>query len=445
MKNIAVSSPEWITRGAVYQINPRTFSKDGTINVITKELDFLKQTGFDIVYLCPIFSEDDSTDKNNWSERQLKSETENPKNPYRMNDYFFIDSEYGTMDDLKELVCEAHKRNMKVLLDLVYAHIGRNADIIKRHREFVQQTPDGKIINTQWNFPALDFKCGGLREYLYCNMIYYISVIDVDGFRCDVGDFVPDDFWYEAHKRMKTIKPDSILINEGTKYEKLMSSFDVSYCFDWHEKLYKVYCENESAAIVAETDTVQKEYHKLPYGGKILRDMDNHDTVTDWPKRVEIGAGSDGMEQILVLNYIIDGVPMVYAGNEIACSANLSMFANRFHPGKYQTTDRSKKNTPEAIRRTEIIKKLNEFKKQSDILMYGETEWIKNSNPEYTVTFKRKYNGKTIMFAGNTAKEGSTADAEQIPQNAKVLFSNNAAINDGKIDFGRMGYIVVEF
>ncbi len=53
MKNIAIQAPGWLSRNAVYQINPRTFSKEGTIEAIEKELPFIKELGFNIVYLCP--------------------------------------------------------------------------------------------------------------------------------------------------------------------------------------------------------------------------------------------------------------------------------------------------------------------------------------------------------------------------------------------------------
>ena len=86
MKNNAICPPEWLNKNAVYQINPRTFSEEGTINAITKELSFLKELGFNIMYLCPIFEEDSSNDINNWSMRQIASKTGNPKNMYRMND-----------------------------------------------------------------------------------------------------------------------------------------------------------------------------------------------------------------------------------------------------------------------------------------------------------------------------------------------------------------------
>ena len=118
MKFKAICPPEWLSKNAVYQINPRTFSKEGTIDAITAELPFIKSLGFNIVYLCPIFEMDASANLENFSKRQLASETGNPKNMYRMNDYFSIDEEYGTMDDLRKMVEMAHSLDMKVLFDL---------------------------------------------------------------------------------------------------------------------------------------------------------------------------------------------------------------------------------------------------------------------------------------------------------------------------------------
>lgn len=161
MKYKAICPPEWLSRSAVYQINARTFSQEGTIKAVTNELPKLKDLGFRVMYLCPIFEEDDSENREFWSTRQKKSETNNPKNPYRMNNYFRIDSEYGTENDLREFIEEAHRLGMRVLLDLVYLHIGPNAPILKRHPEFARQDRDGNIICTEWNFPYLDYTSDG--------------------------------------------------------------------------------------------------------------------------------------------------------------------------------------------------------------------------------------------------------------------------------------------
>lgn len=443
MKSIAIQAPEWLSKNAVYQINPRTFSKEGTISAITKELPFLKGLGFNIVYLCPIFEEDANEDSKYHSPRQLASKTGNPKNPYRMNDYFNIDEEYGTMDDLKELIEKAHELDMKVLLDLVYTHIGPNAPIIRKHPEFVKQNPDGSFKLTHWNFADLDFKNDGLREYLYCNMVYYIGVLDADGFRLDVGDSIPIDFWKEARRRIQTIKEDAVLINEGSDYEKMTIAFDSTYCYEWHNALREVYCGQESAIKIK--NIYESDAALLPDGSTLLRDIDNHDTVTDWNGRTETVAGHNGMEQIEVLNYLIDGIPMVYSGNEIACSANLSMFANRFYMGSYEVTDRENKNSEAGIRRQEIIKKLNALKSESDLLRFGKTVWLDTACPDSMIVFKRVLNQKEMLFVGNTKNEAVTLEIHESLNNKKCILCNGEhKIKDNIMHLNPYEYAVFE-
>ena len=443
MKYKAVCPPEWLSRSAVYQINPRTFSADGTIRAVTNELPKLKELGFRVMYLCPIFEEDDSENRDFWSTRQKKSETNNPKNPYRMNNYFKIDSEYGTEDDLREFIEEAHRLGMRVLLDLVYLHIGPNAPILKRHPEFARQDRDGNIICTEWNFPYLDYTSDGLREYLMCNMIYYLGEMDADGFRCDVGDGVPTDFWVEARRRMKAVKPDSVLINEGSKWNNLLKGFDSSYCFDWHVNLYKAFSGEISAAECR--SFLERLANEIPSGAKLIFDIDNHDTVTDWPKRTEKVAGHNGMEQIEVINYLLDGIPMVYCGNELADEAYHSLFANRFHMGRFETTDRRGLETLDySLRRQEIMKGLNALKLESDILCYGSTVWVDNSAPEKLLSFSREYNGKKITFIGNISREKAASEFNA-EFGGRVLFSNGAEkISDGTIELEPRGYVVLE-
>ena len=443
MKYKAVCPPEWLSRSAVYQINPRTFSADGTIRAVTNELPKLKELGFRVMYLCPIFEEDDSENRDFWSTRQKKSETNNPKNPYRMNNYFKIDSEYGTEDDLREFIEEAHRLGMRVLLDLVYLHIGPNAPILKRHPEFARQDRDGNIICTEWNFPYLDYTSDGLREYLMCNMIYYLGEMDADGFRCDVGDGVPTDFWVEARRRMKAVKPDSVLINEGSNWNNLLKGFDSSYCFDWHVNLYKAFSGEISAAECRAF--LEKLANEIPSGAKLIFDIDNHDTVTDWPKRTEKVAGHNGMEQIEVINYLLDGIPMVYCGNELADEAYHSLFANRFHMGRFETTDRRGLETLDySLRRQEIMKGLNTLKLESDILCYGSTVWVDNSAPEKLLSFSREYNGKKITFIGNISREKAASEFNA-EFGGRVLFSNGAEkISDGTIELEPRGYVVLE-
>ena len=394
--------PDWIIKnGAVYQINPRTFSAEGTIRAVTRELPFLAGLGFGTMYLCPIFREDDS--KENLSARQIASGTGNPKNPYRISDYFEIDEEYGTMDDLREFTAECHNLGMKVMLDLVFLHVGPNAPIIAEHPEFAQHNKDGSIKYTQWNFPYLNYEYEGLREYLYANMVYYVSAIGVDGFRCDVGDGIPADFWAEGRRRIRLFKPDAILLNEGSKTELLGVCFDAMYSFGWHEALHSIVMGKADVTLLREKWELLNA--KMPAYGAAMRDIDNHDTVTDWGQRIETAAGHDGMELIEILTYTIDGIPMVYCGNELADAKRISMFANRFYMGGFEATDRGDKTSIHSIRRQEIIKKLNNLRKTSQTLAVGKTEWIDTERPEAVVAFNRILNDDIITVIGNLSRE----------------------------------------
>lgn len=428
------NSPEWFGKYAVYQINPRTFSKDGTIGAVTRELPALQKMGFKIMYLCPVFKEDDNEDQNFWSPRQRASETGNPKNPYKMNDYFAIDDEYGTMADLAAFVARGHELGMKVILDLVYLHMGSDAGILKVHPEFAVREPDGSIRLNQWNFALLNYESEGLREYLFCNMAYYVGVMDVDGFRCDVGDGVPLDFWREGMRRIRAIKPDAIMINEGIQPTAL-SVFDANYGFYWHEGLYKFLAKETPASELISASKTWRE--KTPDGKFLMRDLENHDTVTDWPYRVEEKLGHDAMEAVLALNYTIDGVPMVYAGNELGDTAHLSMFANRFHPGVFETTDRGGSG-PAVERRKQVVTRLNDFKANIPAFSRGSTEWYA-AESESVMAFKRVTDEETIGFAGNFSDEPTEVCVDAV---GEVLLSNGAEVCGDTVKLGAYGYVI---
>ena len=439
----ALPAPEWLTAGAVYQINPRTFSAEGTLAAVTRELPFLADLGFGTIYLCPIFEEDASENRDNWSKRQKASETQNPKNPYRMNDYFRIDTEYGTMDDLAECIRECHRLGMRVLLDLVYLHIGPNAAILQAHPEFAKQNPDGSFLCGSWNFPLLNFNHPGLREYLWSNMIYYIAVLDADGFRCDVGDGVPADFWAEGRRRICAVKPDAVLINEGSRGESLTTAFHGIYGFSWHSCIYEILTGQKPASALSEN--WQSTNTAYPPGALILRDMDNHDTVTDWPQRTECLAGHTGMDLIQALNFCIDGIPMVYCGNELCDTTTLSMFANRFYPGRFHPTPREElKHTPQSLRRQNLIRTLNTARKTDFLLRNGAVFWLEQDQPDTVIAFVRSDGRRKLWFLGNCS--GTAADVcldSPLPEEAAVLLNSGAKqISPCRFTLAPFGFIV---
>lgn len=80
----------------IYQLSLRTITPEGTLQAAIKMLPHIASLGFDIVYLTACFATDNDMDVSTWSNRQRNSGCGNPKNPYKMADYFHVDEEYGT-------------------------------------------------------------------------------------------------------------------------------------------------------------------------------------------------------------------------------------------------------------------------------------------------------------------------------------------------------------
>ena len=225
-------TPEYLKSAVVYQIVLRNFTRDGTFKAATAMLEHVRSAGVDVVYLCPFVEMDRDMDKSGWSMRQKKSGFVTPKNPYRISNYDKIDPEYGDDADFKAFNDKAHALGMKVYMDLVYLHCGPNNVMKDMFPDAFQKNADGSVRTTKWHFPYVNFASKGVRKYLIDSMLHWIS-LGCDGFRCDVGDAVPINFWVEAVSTCQKVKPDLVMINEGTNPEWLKKAFDACYAWPW--------------------------------------------------------------------------------------------------------------------------------------------------------------------------------------------------------------------
>ena len=217
---------------SIYQLSLRVFTPEGALRAAEKMLPMLADLGPKYIQLVALTKADDNEDRTYWSNRQIASGTNNPKNSYRMKDYFHVDEEYGTDEDFRDFVKAAHKLGLKIILDLVYLHCGPEAVFMREHPDFIQRDADGKIkLTGDWAFPRFDYSNDEVREYLWSNMVYWVREFDVDGFRCDVGDAVPLDFWREGVRRAREVKNDLVMINEG-KDVSYLDVFDINYFYD---------------------------------------------------------------------------------------------------------------------------------------------------------------------------------------------------------------------
>ena len=143
------------------------------------------------------------------------------------------------------------------------------------------------------------------------------------------------------------------------------------------------------------------------------------------------------MDAILVLNYTVDGIPMVYCGNELSDKAKLSMFANRFHMGNFEVTDRSTVSE-ESEKRKLLVKKLNTLKAENEILQNGSTVWLETDS-DSILAFERVLDGKKLTYVGNFADEKAETD---LTVNGDILLSAGICIENDKLTLSKYGYVV---
>ncbi len=151
----ARTGPAWLRDGVMYEIFPRDFSTAGNLNGITARLDELKDLGVTILWIMPIHPIGEKFRKGEYG------------SPYSIKDYYAVDPHYGTLDDYKRLITEAHKRNLKVIMDLVANHTAWDS-VMMQHPEFYKQDAQGNVTPPvpEWTDVAgLNYNNPKLREY----------------------------------------------------------------------------------------------------------------------------------------------------------------------------------------------------------------------------------------------------------------------------------------
>ena len=391
----ARKTPKWFTKGVMYQIQVRAFTEEGTLKAAERKLPYLKDLGVTIVYLVPVMKMDTSTDKAYWSPRQVKCGS--AKNQYRIADYFHVDEEFGTDQDLKDFCVAAHKLGMKVLFDLVYLHCGPTAPFLKEHPDFTWWNEDGTVKKGPWRFPKLNFANPGLRRYFDGNVRYLLTEYGADGFRCDVGDGIPLDFWCDLHDTMDAVTAgDAVLLCEGYTVCNQYKGFDADY--GWFPGL--------DAKAVRQAWVARER--ECPRGAKFVNHYENHDIGAFERPRRESAWGHAQVDQVLVWMFTVDGVPMLFTGNELAdADERQSMFGKT--PMDWSQLEREPGKSRHAF-----VKRLAELRRTHPALTAvngeGGLTWLDTTNPEKVTAFVRHDKDESLLVVQNWSKEDVSCD-----------------------------------
>jgi len=309
----ARESLDWVRNGVIYEIYTRAFSPTGNFTGIEERLPELKKLGVTILWIMPIHPVGVLHRKGTLG------------SPYSVRDYYGINPEFGTLADFKRLVARAHELGFHLLIDLVANHTSWDSKLITDHPEWFTKDSAGKIVPpiADWtDVASLDYSHPGLRRYMIEMMKYWVRDVGIDGYRCDVAERVPVDFWEAARTALDSIKP-VMMLAEGARPDHHLKAFDLSYSWDLYSLLGPLINGRRKPA---DMDTLLKrEAVAFPAGALRMRFSSNHDeNAWDAPDVVKLG--NDGAKLAAAFVNTLPGVPLLYNGQEAANAKRLRLF-----------------------------------------------------------------------------------------------------------------------
>ena len=415
--------PEWAANKVVYQIFPSRFAASrsvdkelwykapitsmdnlhGDLRGIIEHMDYIQDLGIDVLYMTPIFKS-------------------NSCHKYDTIDYYQIDPSFGTKEDLKELVQKAHERGMKVVLDAVYNHTGREffafQDILEKGEKskyldwyFIDDLP----LKSEWgeipNFkcfayyggmPKLNLKNPEVEKYITDVASYWIKECDIDGWRLDVGDEISHLFWKNFRKAIRSVKKDMLIIGEIWHYAGDFLEGD-----EWDTVMNYPFYLNLIDLLADKKINVSQFVQNLGYlEGRLNKKcyplmwnlIDSHDTArflhicNDNKKKQHLAAA---------FQLLLPGMPMIYYGDEYAMPGANDPDCRRgmYWDEEYQDKEMFK-----------WYKQLLQVRKTHACIVEGESLETISEDDDETIVMIKKGDKETIALIFNCSNSTKTFD-----------------------------------
>jgi len=364
----------------MYQVNTRSFSKEGNFKGVIARLDSIKALGINVIYVMPIYPVG-----------VLKAKD----SPYATKDYNEVGSEFGTLDDFQALVSGAHKRKMAVMLDIVANHTSWDSPWIA-NKAWYEQDASGNIkYPRNWEDVAqLNFKNDDMRLALIRSMKSWVLKANIDGFRCDFADGPPLDFWKQAIDTLKNIKTHKLLfLAEGSRSGDFEAGFDYNFGFNFFGNMKNIYRRNKS---VKSIDTVNtKDYKGTVDGQGVVRYLTNHDVNSSDGTPLDLFGGKKGSMAAFVVVAYMKGIPMIYNGQEIGTPFRIVF------PFTHSKLDWTISN-PDV---TAEYKRIIAFRNKNETVRRGE---LTSYSSDDVCVFTKTEGGKKVLVLSNLRNKSIT-------------------------------------
>jgi len=298
----------------IYEVNLRTYSP-ATFTGAMARLDSIKALGANVIWLMPTYPIG-----------TLKS----VGSPYCVKNYTGVNSDFGTLSDLRAYVDKAHNLGMAVIMDWVANHTSWDNAWITNKSWYLQDGSGDIVYPPGTNYQdvaALNFSNTDMRIAMIRAMKYWILTANVDGYRCDFADNVPGNFWAQALDTLNTIKTHKLIyLAEGTASSEISACFQIDYAFSYYATLKALYNGTKSPADLFNTNSA--EIGSIPASGTKMRYITNHDDASSDGSVLSIYKNKTGSLSAFAITALMGGIPMIYDSQEVGYPGTISIFNN---------------------------------------------------------------------------------------------------------------------
>jgi glycosidase len=373
--------PEWAIDSNIYEVNLRQYTPEGSFRAFAAHLPRLKDMGIEILWFMPI------------TPISKLGRLGTLGSYYACSDYMATNPEFGTVDDFKWLVAEAHRLGFKVLIDWVANHTGRDHVWTKVHPEFYLKNADG-LFYDEHGWPDvidLNYDTAALHISMIRAMQFWVESCDIDGFRCDMAMLVPLNFWKTARKEIDSVKPLLWLAEcEEITYHEV---FDITYAWKWLHSMEAYWKKNLDMQGLLQVLYFYAQ--QFPPGALRAFFTSNHDENSHSGSEYErLG---DAALAFAVFCCLYDGLPLIYSGQELPNKKRLEFF------------EKDEIEWREPCQLHDFFKTLLSLRKTNGALKNGSLETramkLSNTSDATVLSFLRRHQQEEVLVMLNLSPE----------------------------------------
>ena len=305
--------PAWIERSNIYEVNVRQYSKEGTFKAFAKNLERLKKMGVEVLWFMPI---------NPISKKDRKGLL---GSYYAVADYTAINPEFGTLEDFRQIVSNAHALGFKVIIDWVPNHSGADNRWLTAHPDFYVKDAQGNPVSPyDWtDTRKLNYKNPEMADSMINAMKFWIRTADIDGFRCDVAGDVPAQFWTNCIHQLRQMKNVFMLAEASTPWLHKVG-FDATYSWDEFGMMKEI-AKGDRPAFAFDS-VLHRIDSTYPKNALRMYFTSNHDE-NSWNK-ADYGTmpGAEHAPFAVLTQTIKRSIPLIYSGQEEPVLDSISFF-----------------------------------------------------------------------------------------------------------------------